>query len=113
MTYLRVSIPMLLAALMLTAQTTEAQKKKERPKLPESEQCDVAEKQEAAEQENICGIEKQRVKKAEQVQKELGKGSERGQEARQKRKKWWKFWGGEKEPEVPETPKPPEMPEME
>jgi hypothetical protein len=38
------------------------------------------------------GLEKQREKKAGQVQKELDKGSERGQEARQKRKKWWKFW---------------------
>jgi hypothetical protein len=37
------------------------------------------------------GLEKQREKKAEQVQKELDKGSETGQEARQKRKKWWKF----------------------
>jgi hypothetical protein len=31
--------------------------------------------------------------KSEQVQKELGKGSEEGQEAREMRKKWWKFWG--------------------
>ncbi|MDL2124450.1 MAG: hypothetical protein LWX51_15555, partial [Deltaproteobacteria bacterium] len=31
--------------------------------------------------------------KFEQVQKELGKGSEEGQEAREMRKKWWKFWG--------------------
>jgi hypothetical protein len=31
--------------------------------------------------------------KSEQVQKELGKGSEKGQEAREMRKKWWKFWG--------------------
>jgi hypothetical protein len=38
------------------------------------------------------GFDKQREKKAGQVQKELDKGSERGQEARQKRKKWWKFW---------------------
>jgi hypothetical protein len=38
------------------------------------------------------GLEKQREKKARQVQKELDKGSERGQEARQERRKWWKFW---------------------
>jgi hypothetical protein len=37
------------------------------------------------------GLEKQREKKAEQVQKELDKGSETGQEARQKRKKWLSF----------------------
>ena len=45
------------------------------------------------EQREIKGLEKQREKKAEQVQKELNKGSETGQEARQNRKKWWKFWG--------------------
>ncbi len=38
------------------------------------------------------GLEKQKAKKAEQEQKELGKGSEKGQESRQKRKKWYKFW---------------------
>jgi len=37
------------------------------------------------------GLEKQREKKANQIQKESGKGSEKGQEARSKRKKWWKF----------------------
>lgn len=41
----------------------------------------------------LKGLEKQEAKKSEQVQKELGKGSERGQEARQERRKWWKFWG--------------------
>lgn len=38
------------------------------------------------------GLEKQKAKKSEQEMKELDKGSEQGQEARQKRKKWWKFW---------------------
>lgn len=38
------------------------------------------------------GLEKQKAKKQEQVQKELDKGSEQGKEARSKRKKWWKFW---------------------
>ncbi len=41
----------------------------------------------------LKGLEKQRQKKSEQVQKELGKGSEKGQESREQRKKWWKFWG--------------------
>lgn len=31
-------------------------------------------------------------KKDDQEMKELDKGSEQGQEARQKRKKWWQFW---------------------
>ena len=42
--------------------------------------------------EKIKGLEKQREKKSVQMQKELGKGSEQGQKARQKRKKWYKFW---------------------
>lgn len=38
------------------------------------------------------GLEQQRERKMEQEQKELGKGSEQGQEAREQRKKWWRFW---------------------
>ena len=39
------------------------------------------------------GLEKQREMKSEQVQKELGKGSEKGQQSREENsKKWWKFW---------------------
>jgi len=38
------------------------------------------------------GMEKQREMKSEQEMKELGKGSEKGQESREKRKKWWRFW---------------------
>lgn len=42
------------------------------------------------------GLEKQREMKMDQEQKELGKGSEKGQEMReQNSKKWWKFWGEE------------------
>jgi hypothetical protein len=39
----------------------------------------------------IKGLKKQKEKKTAQVQKELDKGSAKGQEARQQRKKWWKF----------------------
>jgi hypothetical protein len=42
--------------------------------------------------EKMKGLEKQTVKKSEQTQKELDKGSEQGQAAREERKKWWKFW---------------------
>ena len=35
--------------------------------------------------------EKQRETKALQEQKELGKGSEQGQDSREQRKKWWQF----------------------
>lgn len=38
------------------------------------------------------GLAKQKTMKSEQERKELGKGSEKGQEARSESKKWWKFW---------------------
>jgi len=37
------------------------------------------------------GLSEQQQRTLEE-QKELGKGSEKGQEAREKRKKWWRFW---------------------
>ncbi|MEH6824360.1 MAG: hypothetical protein V7629_10670 [Motiliproteus sp.] len=43
--------------------------------------------------DELKGADKQREKKADQVQNELGKGSDKGQESRETRKKWWKFWG--------------------
>lgn len=45
-----------------------------------------------AEGKSVKGIEKQQEKKSSQVQKELGKGSDKGQEASRSKKKWWKFW---------------------
>ena len=40
------------------------------------------------------GLNKQHDMKTEQEQKELGKGSEKGQEMREEhRRKWWRFWG--------------------
>lgn len=42
--------------------------------------------------DELKGLEKQAAKKSGQQQKDLGKGSETGQEAREERKKWWKFW---------------------
>ena len=39
-----------------------------------------------------AGLEKQRDKKSEQMQNEIGKGSDKGQESRESSKKWWKFW---------------------
>lgn len=44
-------------------------------------------------EDELKGLEKQKAKKSEQVQKELDKGSEQGQEARSERRKWWRFWG--------------------
>lgn len=41
-----------------------------------------------------AGLDKQRVKKTTQEQKELGRGSDQGQQSREERSlKWWKFWG--------------------
>ena len=44
-------------------------------------------------EEKLLGLEKQRVKKDVEDQKETLKGSEQGQTTREEhRKKWWKFW---------------------
>lgn len=41
----------------------------------------------------LKGLEKQKAMKSEQLQNELGKGSEQGQAAREENsKKWWKLW---------------------
>ena len=50
------------------------------------------EKKSKDDSDDLKGLEKQAAKKSIQEQKELGKGSETGQEARDVRKKWWKFW---------------------
>jgi DNA repair photolyase len=42
----------------------------------------------------LTGLDKQRVKKAEQLQNEINKGSDTAIAARtENSKKWWKFWG--------------------
>ena len=58
----------------------------------------IKEKKEKKEKEEksreLKGIEKQNLKKSEQPQKELDKGSDKGKESRDENsKKWWKFWG--------------------
>ena len=55
----------------------------------------IKEKKEKEEKSReLKGIEKQNLKKSEQPQKELDKGSDKGQESRDENsKKWWKFWG--------------------
>ena len=41
-----------------------------------------------------AGLAKQREKKSAQEQKELGRGSEQGQKAREENsRKWWQLWG--------------------
>lgn len=43
------------------------------------------------------GRARQIEKKADQERKELGKGSEKGREMREKNsRKWWRFWGNDK-----------------
>ena len=66
--------------------------KKEMKAYPDNEREKKEKKDKKIKDEKIKGLEKQREKKSAHVQKELGKGSAQGQEARQQRKKWWKFW---------------------
>lgn len=43
--------------------------------------------------DRVAGKDKQHDKKADQIRKEEGKGSEQGQASREEHsKKWWKFW---------------------
>lgn len=58
----------------------------------DNEKESVENKTDKVRPEKAKGLAKQQ-KKSEQVQKELNKGSEKGQESRQNRKKWWNFWG--------------------
>ncbi len=62
-----------------------------------SDDLDVKKEKKLKKDKVNTGLEKQREKKSEKVQKELGKGSEQGQESRKKRKKWWKFWESDTE----------------
>ena len=58
----------------------------------------IRERKMKKEKAKLKGLEKQKAKKAEQAQKELGKGSEKGQAMRtEHRKKWWKFGFGKDE----------------
>ncbi|WP_238593823.1 hypothetical protein [Endozoicomonas atrinae] len=47
---------------------------------------------EVKQEKPVKGLEKQKDKKSAQGKKELGKGSETGQEASSSKRKWWKFW---------------------
>ena len=58
-------------------------KEKKEKKLKDNQSEDYGE---------LKGLDKQALKKSEQERKELGKGSETGQERREESKKWWKFW---------------------
>jgi len=111
------TIVVLLTALLFAVPATEA---KDHPKgkgrVPElkigsdaeeqaqeksKEAKKIRERKMKKEKAKLKGLEKQKAKKAEQVQKELGKGSEKGQAMRtEHRKKWWKFGFG-KEEDVP------------
>lgn len=49
--------------------------------------------QEHRDDSDASGLAKQRERKITQEQKELGKGSEQGQQKREQHsRKWWKFW---------------------
>lgn len=70
------------------------QQQKQQRKLNDTKQMgkDGLEQRVPDGEEEPSGLLKQQQKKSEQVQKELGKGSEQGQKAREKRKKWYQFW---------------------
>ena len=53
----------------------------------------MKEKSKQEKSEDLKGLEKQKHNKTEQVQKEMDKGSEKGQKSREQRKKWWQFGG--------------------
>ena len=62
------------------------EKKQKKEKKEKKEKKDKSSK--------LKGIEKQGAKKSEQEQKEVEKGSDKGQASREEnRKKWWKLWG--------------------
>ena len=85
----------LIAAALTTAPLTQAAKPGHAGDSGKPAKTERAERQsrKAVESDRLQGTEKQRVKKAEQQQKELGKGSEQGQESREThRRKWWRFW---------------------
>lgn len=62
----------------------DKQKKEKKEKKLKSEQGD--------DRDELKGLDKQALKKSDQERKELGKGSEAGQDGRDESKKWWKFW---------------------
>lgn len=69
-----------------------------RPGDDERERAESHKRQQEREQEHrddsdASGLAKQRERKITQEQKELGKGSEQGQQMREEHsRKWWKFW---------------------
>lgn len=71
---------------------TAAQREAQRTTNEAKKEHGKNEKVNKGKKEKQKGIEKQKTMKSEQVQKELGKGSEKGQETREKRKKWWQFF---------------------
>ena len=113
MTYRIFTIAILLIALLVAVPVTEAKgPPKGKGKVSELkigsdaeelvqekavEAKQIRERKMKKEKAKLKGLEKQKAKKAEQVQKELGRGSEKGQAARASRKKWWKFGFGKEE----------------
>ena len=72
--------------------------KKDKVKKAKKEKDELDDDEAVEDSDKLKGIEKQTAKKADQEQKELGKGSEQGQESREEhRKKWWQFSGDESE----------------
>ena len=102
MRYLRHTLSLGLVVLIVSAIAGKAeQASKMKPSGMKAKMDQKTEQAESGMQKSsgqIEAMEKQQLKKTEQVRKEAGKGSERGQAMREEHsRKWWKFWG-EKEP---------------
>ncbi|WP_237062017.1 hypothetical protein [Microbulbifer zhoushanensis] len=75
----------------LTAEEKKAMA--EHKRMMAEKKADMAHEGHMEDAKDNKGMAKQAAKKAEQERKELGKGSEQGQAAREENsKKWWQFW---------------------
>lgn len=78
---------------MEDAEDDTKEKMKQAKKSKEGKEHDDDDEDKNKNEAKLKGLEKQKAMKSEQMQNELGKGSEKGQAAREENsKKWWKFW---------------------
>jgi DNA repair photolyase len=81
-----------------SAKSEKSEKSEKSAKSKKSAKGEMGDEDEQNEENDasseLTGLDKQRVKKAEQLQNEIDKGSDKGIAARtENSKKWWKFWG--------------------
>ena len=81
-----------------SAKSEQSEKSEKSAKSKKSVKSEVGDEDEQSEESDVSseltGLDKQRVKKAEQLENELDKDSDTAIAARaENSKKWWKFWG--------------------